>query len=155
MDKTAFQMKGVADALRRYGAGVLHSAKDVIKNPRQLIPSMEDVKRGVIGQPGEVARQFRSGSLFNRDGLLMQSLKPRGPVDALQLYGLPAMQMYQAYNVPEEFRGQAVGSAAGNFVGGMLGAPLGMVGSTIGGLSLGALGQNIGKSFDQPSDRQY
>ena len=113
----------------------------------------DTAKRMMIGDPKTFVSQLSKGELHKPGGMWRESLKPQGPLDALMLYGFPALGMYQAMKAPPEMRGSAIGGTVGGAVGGMLGMPLGMVGNTIGSNLVGRLGQAVGHSFDAPVHR--
>jgi hypothetical protein len=115
------------------------------------------VSRFAIGTPSEALKQFRSGTLVAKGGLLEPSVanligNTKGLGGKLNLalnVGLPAYGMYHAVTHPNGQVGSNVGGNVGALAGGTLGRPLGILGQLGGTTLLGNLGAHVGSMFDK------
>jgi hypothetical protein len=120
------------------------------------------MKNFLVGSPTQYWHQLKNNQLFNEGGMYRDMFKmpdfkksPIGGTLSTALnYGLPALSIYQASQLPPEMRGSAVGGTLGGIIGGFAGAPLGAIGQLGGSMLAGGLGQSLGSAFDDKSQRR-
>lgn len=145
MADSFYKTAGMLDAARRFGSSL-----------RAGIPKAGTfVRQQVVGEPLTFAQQFKDNTLFQKGGLYNQAIVPRGKVQTALMYGLPAISVAQAAQMPDEMKGSATGATIGSTIGAIAGTPLGAVGQMAGSSALGSLGESVGSLFDRkPGDHR-
>lgn len=110
----------------------------------------KDLRQQAVGDPAEVLKQFRKGTLFKPGKGILHKGLPRSAAEIAATLAWPIVgSILLARNAPESTAGEVAGDFIGRSVGALVGTPLaGAVGQIGGGMLLAPVGQAVGRAFD-------